>query len=380
MFAVNGLVFASWASRAPAIRDALDLTSGGFGLLLMAFSVGSLTALPLSGAIVARWGPARTVLGASLVATSGLALAAVAIAAGSVLPTVPGLVMVGLGISCWDVAMNVEGADVERRLGRSLMPRLHASFSLGSVVGAGLAAGSAYLDVSVTAQLLVTAAAAFALAAYGTTSFVPVHAKPQHHAPGSVLEAWQEPRTLLLGLMVLAFALSEGIASDWLAIAMVDGHDAGEALGAATFGVFVAAMTLARLVGGRALGRWGRPVVLRTTAVVGVAGVLLVVLGPSAPWAVAGAVLWGLGSSLGFPVGMSAAADDEHRAPVRVSVVSSIGYTAFLAGPPLIGFLADEAGILTALGVVPAALGLGFVAARATRLLVVQPVAQPGPS
>ncbi|MGI8986802.1 MAG: MFS transporter [Nocardioidaceae bacterium] len=374
VFAVNGIAFASWASRGPAVRDSLDLTSGGFGLLLIAFSVGSLTALPLSGAIVARWGPARTVVGGSLVVTAGLALAAVAIAAGSPWLTAAGLALVGLGISSWDVAMNVEGADVERRLGRSLMPRLHAAFSLGSVVGAGLGAGSAYFDVSVTAQLLVTAAVAFALAAYGTTSFVPVHVKALltgSGSAGSVLQAWKEPRTLLLGLMVLAFALSEGIANDWLAIAMVDGYDAGEALGAATFGAFVATMTLARLVGGRALERWGRPLVLRTTAVIGAAGVLLVVLGPSAPWAVAGTVLWGLGTSLGFPVGMSAAADDERRAAVRVSVVSSIGYTAFLAGPPLIGFFADEAGILTALVVVPAALALGFVATRAARPLPV---------
>ena len=133
--------------------------------------------------------------------------------------------------------------------------------------------------------------------------------------------------------MVLGFAFTEGSANDWMAVAMVDGYGTTEAVGAIGFGVFVAAMTVARMFGGAALERFGRVATLRATAVLGLAGLLLVLLGGSAPVAIAGAVLWGFGAALGFPVGMSAAADDPERAAVRVSVVSSIGYTAFLAGP-----------------------------------------------
>jgi cyanate permease len=93
----------------------------------------------------------------------------------------------------------------------------------------------------------------------------------------------------------------------------------------------------------------------------------MVIVGGSVPVALAGALLWGIGASLGFPVGMSAAADDPTRAAVRVSVVSSIGYTAFLAGPPLIGLLAEDVGILRALFVVLGALVLGLLAAGAAR-------------
>ena len=166
--------------------------------------------------------------------------------------------------------------------------------------------------------------------------------------------------------MVLGFAFTEGSANDWMAVAMVDGYGTGETIGAVGFGVFVTAMTLGRLAGTSALDRFGRIPVLRATAALGLAGLLLVLLGGSWQIAMAGAVLWGFGASLGFPVGMSAAADDPVRAAVRVSVVSSIGYTAFLAGPPLIGLLAEHVGILNALFVVVAALGIGLLASGAS--------------
>jgi cyanate permease len=185
----------------------------------------------------------------------------------------------------------------------------------------------------------------------------------------SALTAWREPRTLAVGLMVLGFAFTEGSANDWMAVAMVDGYGTSETVGAVGFGIFVTAMTVGRLLGGSALERYGRVPVLRATAALGLAGLLLVLLGGSTPVAMAGAVLWGLGAALGFPVGMSAAADDPARAAVRVSVVSSIGYTAFLAGPPLIGLLAEQAGILQALFVVVGALALGLIAAGAARPL-----------
>jgi predicted MFS family arabinose efflux permease len=128
-------------------------------------------------------------------------------------------------------------------------------------------------------------------------------------------------------------------------------------------------MTAARMVGGAALERWGRVVVLRITAASALAGLLLVVAGHSLPVAIVGTLLWGAGASLGFPVGMSSAADDPARAAVRVSVASSIGYGAFLAGPPLIGLLAERVGVLRALLVVLGALLLGLLASGAAKPL-----------
>jgi MFS family permease len=182
-----------------------------------------------------------------------------------------------------------------------------------------------------------------------------------------VLAAWREPRTLLVGLLVLVMGFTEGTANDWLAVAFVDGHGVGEAAGAAAFGVFVVAMTLGRTVGTAALDAWGRVPVLFGTIVLAAAGAVLAVLAGSWLLALGGVALWGLGASLGFPVGMSAAADDEHLAPARVSVVAVIGYTAFLAGPPLVGLLGDRVGVLPALLVVPVVLIPALALVPATR-------------
>ena len=252
-FLINGLCFASWISRTPAVRDTLGLSSAQLGLLLLCVSGGSIAGLPLSGPIVHRLGARAAVLVGSLTVGVGLAGLGVALLFASVPLAVPGLVLVGLGIGVWDVAMNVEGADVERRLGRSLMPRLHAGFSLGTVAGAGIGAAAAAAGVPLSAQVFVVAILAPASMAVATRYFVLDRAEPEEGASrrSGVLTAWREPRTLLVGLMVLGFAFTEGSANDWMAVAMVDGYGTSEAVGAIGFGVFVAAMTVARMVGGR---------------------------------------------------------------------------------------------------------------------------------
>jgi fucose permease len=370
-FIAAGLAFSSFIARTPALRDSLDLSTAQLGLLLLCMSGGAVAGLPLSGPLVHRLGPGRSVLAGALSMTIGLALLAVGMSVGMVPIAAVGLVFSGLGTGVWDVAMNVEGADVERRLGRSLMPRLHAGFSLGTVAGAGIGASCAALGVPLQVQLIGIVVLLPIVVTVTVRRFLPVpEATAEQAAAGAgALAAWREPRTLVVGLMVLAFAFTEGSANDWVAIAMVDGHGTSETLGAIAFGFFVAAMTAGRMVGGTALERFGRVVVVRATAVIALAGLLLMLLGGSVPVALGGALLWGVGASLGFPVGMSAAADDPARAAARVSVVSSIGYTAFIAGPPLIGLLGQNAGILRALFVVLGALLLGLLAAGAARPL-----------
>ena len=377
IFAVNGLGFASWAARVPAIRDTLGLTPGRVGLLLLAVSAGTMAALPLSGLVVGRLGAARTVAAGVLAASAGLLVMAAGLAAGAVPAVAVGMFCYGVGSSTWDVAMNVEGADVERRLARTIMPRFHAGFSLGTVLGALVGAGCAKAGVALEWQLAVTVAVILVVGLGGTRTFLPpVVAESAAANRSSVLAAWREPRTLLIGVLVLAFALCEGVANDWLALALVDGYHAAQAVGAVGFGTFVTAMTLGRLVGGSFVERYGRVATLRVTALLVVAGVLAVVTSPGVPGALVGAVCWGLGASLGFPLGMSAAGDEAARSAARVSVVGSIGYTAFLGGPPLVGLLADHVTVRHAILVACAAAVVGFLAAPAARPLRV-PAADP---
>jgi fucose permease len=357
VFWLNGLALASWFARVPAARDALDLRAGQLGVLLLALSAGAVLALPVAGVVAHRLGAAPTVAAATALASAGLALAGVG-AGVSASPVLVGfgLSAVGYGCGTCEVAMNVEGAAVERRLGRTIMPRFHAAWSLGTVSGALAGAGCARFGVPIATHLVLAGSVMLAGTLVATRAFLPAasdNAERRSAGRPRVLAAWREPRTLLIGLLVLVMGFTEGTANDWLAVAFVDGHDVSEAAGAVAFGVFVVAMTVGRTAGTVALDAWGRVPVLFATMLTGAAGVAIAVFAGAGPVALGGVVLWGLGASLGFPIGMSAAADDERLANARVSVVAAIGYTAFLAGPPLVGFLGDRVGVLRALLVVP---------------------------
>jgi MFS family permease len=148
---------------------------------------------------------------------------------------------------------------------------------------------------------------------------------------------------------------------------MVNGHHTTKTVGAIVYGVFVLAMTIGRLGGVRLLDRFGRVPVLRATSICVAVGLLIFIFVPVFWIDIVGIVLWGMGASLGFPIGMSAAADDPRRAAARVSAVATIGYCAFLVGPPIIGFLGNQFGILHGLLLVLVLVGLAGVVSGAAR-------------
>ncbi|WP_121258034.1 MFS transporter [Nocardioides ferulae] len=353
VFALNGFMFATLVSRLPDVRSDLALDNGALGLLLLSASAASLIALPSSGWLIQRLGAANVVRLAASLAAVGLILAAVgATVVDAVLPTAVGLFVYGLGFSGWDVAMNVEAAEVERRFARTMMPRFHAAWSLGSFAGAGLGIPLTAWDVPMVAHVLVLVVGGWLATMTMVRTFLPP--TPEEHTPTRVLAAWAEPRTLAIGVMVLAFAVVEGTANDWLTLALIDGYEAPHWAGVAGFALFVAAMTAGRLFGPVALDAFGRAPVLWASSAASAAGVVMVVFGGHWLPVAVGILVWGVGASLGFPVGMSAAADDPIGAAARVSVVSTIGYGAFLAGPPLLGMLGDRVGTLEMLLVVAA--------------------------
>ncbi len=389
VFILNGFNFATWAARLPAIRDGLGLAPEQMGLLLLVGSVGSLAALPTTGLVVPRLGARGTITAFAVVDAAGLVLASVGVAAGQVWLVVPALVAFGVGTALWDSAMNLEGALVEQHLGRTVMPRYHAGFSFGTMAAAGIAALVAGVHVPVVVHVPVAVVLSSAAAIVATRFFLPddhhrvavapppkdaamedpaiAPAPAPHRGVRAMLATWLEPRTLLVGLVVLGAALTEGAANDWVSLAVVDGFDVGHAMGALGFGVFVTAMTAMRWFGTTLLDRYGRVAVLRLCAAFALVGLgVFTLVGPL--WlAMLGVIAWGAGAALGFPVGMSAAADDPVRASARVSVVATIGYSAFLAGPPLLGLLADHVGYRHALlaVAVPVVLGLAVVGAAA---------------
>ncbi|WP_458109551.1 MFS transporter [Arthrobacter sp. R3-55] len=406
-YAASGIAFATWVSRLPAIRDGLNLTPGGIGLLLMCMTVASFISISASGLIVLRLGPKLTTRIGSCMVGAGLVTVGVgtSIAANS-LVVAAGLVVLGLGTASWNTASNVEGASLERELERHIMPHLHGAFSLGTVAAAGFGAWAAAIHMPVFWHFLIsgvvvtssvvtatfwfraekTAAAATSSTAQsyrstetdtfqdpstgplplitpepGVTPEPAVTPESAHSQQGAgnaappldnkrlVALAWRDRRTLLIGVLVLGLALAEGAAGDWVALALADGYGQSDAAGAVGYGLFVTFMTIGRFTGTVILDRFGRVVVMRWCSATAVVGLALFVFAP-VPWlAFVALAVWGLGASLGFPVGMSSAADDPVHAAARVSVVSTIGYGAFLCGPPLLGLLAEHFGILHSL-------------------------------
>jgi fucose permease len=371
-FAINGAAFAAFASRVPDIKHGLGLSAGALGLTLLAASLGSVIGLPLSGWIVHRLGAARTLMGAAIIQSVGLVGVGIGVdVAGNRAVVMGGLVLVGIGTGVFDVAMNLEGAEVERFLGRAIMPHFHAAFSGGTVVSALIGAGLSFLHVPVAAHLLGVVVLLLLVTPWFLRAFLPRsvetdEAGAEVRPEAGIGAAWLEPRTLLIGVVVLAAAFTEGTANDWVAVALSDGYGLERWVGVVGFAVFLTAMTAGRLLGTRVLDRRGRVPVLRVLFVSAVVGCALVVFGGPV-LAFVGAAIWGVGASLGFPVGMSAAADDPRRAAARMSVVSTIGYTAFLAGPPLLGFLGDHVGVLHSLLVVGAMAIVALVALPAVR-------------
>jgi len=366
-FISAGAVMASWASRIPQIRDQLGLSVAQVGLVLLATAGGSVVALPSAGIIVHRFGTRRTVAAAAVVLSVGLSVACLGLISDLVAAplgfVVSGFLLVGFANGAWDVAMNVHGAHVERRLDRAIMPRFHAGFSVGTVLGALVGSLMVATHTSVAAHLLVVAAACAVVPPFAVRGFLvdPEHAQQPAPSRRSHLQRWKEPRTLLIGVFVLAFAFAEGAGADWTSLALIDGYHVSATLGTLGFATFLTAMTLARWFSPWLLDRYGRIPVLRGCLVLALIGLALFTRSPVVSLALVGAVLWGVGVSLGFPVGMSAASDDPPAAAARTSVVSSIGYCAFLGGPPLIGLLGAHISIRGALLVVTVPLMIAFV-------------------
>jgi fucose permease len=367
VFILAGVVISSVLSRVPQIRDLLHLKPGPLGLLLLMTAIGSLLSLPSSGLVVHRFGAARTVTIMSMVSMSGVSIAAIGTEVSAVMVGV-GLLFFGFGAGAWDVAMNVEAAAVEQELGRAIMSRFHAAFSIGTVSGALVGAGMNAVHVRPVFHLLVVAISVAVVVPLNTRGFMPagVDDLDEDHQERSPLKAWTERRTLLIGLFVLCMTFAEGTGNDWLGVASIDGYGASAAVGSLTYVLFVAAMTAGRWFGPHALDRFGRVKVLRAGALLALVGVLVVVFGPSLATVFVGVVLWGLGTALGFPTGMSAAADDPQYSAGRVSVVATIGYIAFLAGPSLIGLIGNHTGVLRALTVTAGTLAVGFAVAGST--------------
>lgn len=403
-FALFGVIGTSWMSRLPSVREALGLSSGQLGALLVVGGVGTLTAVVVTGAVVARFGSRTTLVVATSANVVGFGLVALGTATGSVGVFAVGAFLNGMCGALTNVPINICAASVEQHVGRAILPHFHAAFSIGAACGALVAAAFSWAHVGIAVQvvvvtLVVTAVRALLIApatalaperaaaaradapatADATDDDAPVVAPRRGAGFRAALAAWREPRTLLIGLVLLASSLSEGSAGNWLSIAVVDGFDVREALGAVAYGTFVGAMTVFRFAGTGLIDRFGRVAVLRASGASALVGLLVFGLAPTLPLAWAGIVLWGCGAALANPVAIAAASDDPAHAAPRVAVATSFSTVAMLSAPPLLGLLVDGVGARHALLVICAATVLSLAVAGQVRPLP-RPAATPAPA
>jgi MFS family permease len=373
-FGLGGITITAWGPRLPAIKAGLGTGTATIGLLLAGVTVGAILGLLASTPVLHWLGSRRAIAGALLLIAAAMTVMGVALIPGSVPLVAVAFVIVGLGIGTLDVLINVEGSAVEQAVRRTLMPMMHAAWSIGAAVGSGIGAACAALGVSPSAQLIAEAVL-IAAAALGTAPGIP-HGRraPAGQPPQDRvarlrqwLHGWLDWRLLLIGVVMLGVELGEGSANNWLTLAVRNDHGQTAAVAALFFTAFAAGEALARIFGGPVVDRLGRVRTVRVTTALGVIGVALFIQAGNRWIVLAGVLLWAVGVSMGFPLGMSAAAESGPDPAARVSVVASIGYFANLAGPPAIGVLAQSAGLLNALWLIVALFLAAFAAASSLR-------------
>jgi hypothetical protein len=343
VFLLNGALLGTWGARIPAIQDRLDTGAAGIAVALAALAAGALIAMPIAGRIVSRRGSAVVVrvsiglLGLMLVLPAAMPSVALLTLSTFVLGLVNGAV---------DVSQNVQGVEVERAAGRQIFSSMHAAFSAGGLVGAGLAALAATANVGPVLHFAVVGVLGAAVGEWVARSLIPDAPAPQEHEAAASPAGTSSGRWALRGLAFCCL-FCEGAAMDWSAVHL-RAIGAGAAVAALAYGAFSVAMATGRLGGDWLNARVG-PVGLarRGGALAGVAMAVSLIVGEPAVGLLA-YILVGAGLSVITPMVFRAAATGGDAGPA-LAAVTSTGYLGLLSGPPIIGAVASATTVPKAL-------------------------------
>ena len=343
-FMLHGLLFATWIVRIPDVKAALGLSDGALGLALLGAPAGAITGQFLVGWLLGKYGSKRITV---VMACAWCLLFPLLGLAPHVLVLLVVLFLYGLLSGGFDVAMNAQAATVEHLYGRPIMASFHGTWSVASLIAAGIGGFLAGHAVPVELHFLVVALLVLAGVGLAQRELI-VDERPAAAARPSFTLL---PRALVpLGLIAFGVLLFEGAVGDWSAVYLRDTLGSPPTEAAAAFVVFNLLMTIGRLTGDHLTLRLGPATIVRGGGLLALAGLLLFLVSPLPLVAIAGCALIGAGLACPFPLVISAAARTTHTAPGRaISAMATIGYCGTLLGPPLIGGLAEVVSLRGAL-------------------------------
>lgn len=365
MFLVCGLGMASWAPMVPLAKDRLVLNDANLGLLLLLLGAGAMLMMPVSGMLVSRFGSRIVMACAALVLAVALPLLLILSSIPAMAVT---LFLFGSGVGTIDVAMNAHGVQVQNLYGRPIMSSLHGLFSVGGLLGSlglgfliKLGLNPVYAIVSISLLIIV-----ITLTQYPDLFPVAVERQAiarfsgeEKPAEGQPRFGWLQGSVLFLGVMCFAVFLAEGAILDWSAIFLRDTKGIDAELAGAGYAAFSVAMATMRLVGDKIVARLTSKTVVVSGSLLSAAGLIMAVYSPWITGSLIGFVLVGVGAANIVPVFFSEAGRLPGIAPtVSIPAITTIGYTGMLAGPALLGFIAQYASLSVALGVLALLLGL----------------------
>ncbi|MFD1143708.1 MFS transporter [Larkinella insperata] len=358
IFLVCGLGMASWAPMVPFTKDRLALNDANLGLLLLLLGAGAMLMMPTSGWLVARFGSRIIMFFAALVMAFALPLL---LTLTSTAATAVTLFLFGASIGAIDVAMNTHGVQVQNLYGKPIMSFLHGLFSVGGLLGSmglgflvklGLNPLYAILSIAVIMVLITVTQYRYLFEAERERQITAQFAGSDEKPTGKTQRfGWLQGSVLFLGLMCFAIFLAEGAVLDWSAIFLRDSKGVDAEFAGAGYAAFSVAMATMRLVGDKLVARLNSKTVVVGGSLLSALGLSIAILSPWALGALMGFMLVGLGAANIVPIFFSAAGRLPGISPtVSIAAITTMGYTGMLAGPALLGLIAQQFSLSVALG------------------------------
>jgi predicted MFS family arabinose efflux permease len=353
-FFVNGSLFANWVSRIPEIQQIYSLSEGELGIVLVGISFGVISALLLVGNLIATYTSRRVTWFATILYLSIFPLMAL----------MPSAIFLWAGLFFWggvmssmDVAMNAQAVEVELISKKTLMSSFHASWSIGGVFGAIMGALALRLGLSIFTHFVLASALFALLMLFAQRYLIPQDTRGEEEESGGTFRL-PSKALLPIGVVALASAVAEGAMADWSGVYMTKIVQADASIVPLAYGAFALMMTVGRLSGDK-LTQYFRPsLMVRVSGALALFGLLLLIAFPQTITGLIGFGIVGAGLAVTIPLAFSAAGRlPDVPAGVGIAGVATIGYGGFLAGPPLIGLIAEATSLQVSFALVALMVG-----------------------